>query len=84
MSTKTNDVHMKCQRTYQPISGENGTGIAPIVEQWFSGSDMGSSRTVVSKEPIHFRFCSFLCQEAKSEPFFYLPYTMISVSADTG
>jgi len=46
-------------------------------------ADMGSSRTVVSKEPIHFRFCSFLCQEAKSESFFYLLYT-ISVREISG
>lgn len=42
-----------------PISEENGISITLIVEQQFSGSNTGASRTVVPKEPIHFRvrFC---------------------------
>lgn len=44
-----------------PISEENGISITLIAEQQFSGSNTGASRTVVPKEPIHFRYVSVFC-----------------------
>jgi hypothetical protein len=45
-------------------------GITPIVERWFSGPDVGASRTVVLNESVHFRYVSavfLLCREAMNE-----------------
>ena len=68
----------------RPIREKNGNSTTPIVEQPFSGSSMGASRTVVPKEPIHFRYVSVFCFErltATSRYYKVSYYLFIKVSA---